>query len=205
MRVPELIQQLSWYNLRKVINDELIQGIEAIVEATDPTISPKLIDKLNLDLKQYFERVINNFRNRKITSLTCVAQLSTAIDAFVADAKACFGDNVHSDAFANAVNTIKVDVFGSDDYEELLNRVQPSLPQVIELLELNSDISKAFFRELEQVRSDPNSAIVEAYEELYQKFQKVSKALPPEVQKSLLTLAVRAQVKAGNVEQELNQ
>nr|MBA2750518.1 hypothetical protein [Tatlockia sp.] len=203
--IPDLVQQLSWYNLRKIINNELVLEIKQIVKKSEESVPLKLNDKIQL-LQQKLERIIDNFRSKKTTLNNCLAQVSSAIDVYIKDSKTCFVDDTQKDEFSNSIESLKADILGVDDnYKELIHRLQPTLTQVVELLNEDSKISRAFFDEIREVIKDENSPSHKAYNDLKTELETLINGLPVNVRRSLAALAVRTQIKTNNVEQELNQ
>ena len=204
--ISDLVHQLSWYNLRKIINNELISEINKIVKKSEESVCLKLNDKVQLSLQPRLERITDNFRSKKTTLNNCLAQVSSGINVYIEDSKKCFGDDTQKDEFSNSIESLKEDIFGLDEkYGELMHRLQPNLTQVIELLNEDSKISIAFFDEIKEVIKDKNSPSHQAYNDLKTELEILINGLPVNVRKSLAALAVRTQIKASNVEQELNQ
>lgn len=204
--IPDLVHQLSWYNLRKIINNELILEIEQIVNKSEESMRLKLNDKVQLSLQPRLERITDNFRSKKTTLNNCLAQVSSGINVYIEDSKKCFVDDTQKDEFSNSIESLKEDFFGpGEKYEELIHRLQPNLTQVIELLNEDSKISISFFDEIKEVIKDENSPSHKAYNDLKTELETLINELPVNVRKSLAALAVRTQIKANNVEQELNQ
>lgn len=204
--IPDLVHQLSWYNLRKIITNELVLEIEQIVNKSEESVRLKLNDKVQLSLQPRLERITDNFRSKKTTLNNCLAQVSSGIKVYIEDSKKCFVDDTQKDEFSNSIESLKENFFGLDEkYEGLIHRLQPNLTQVIELLNEDSKISIAFFNEIKEVIKDENSPSHKAYSDLKTELETLINGLPVNVRKSLAALAIRTQIKANNVEQELNQ
>lgn len=69
----------------------------------------------------------------------------------------------------------------------------------------DSKISIAFFDEIKEVIKDESSPSHKAYTDFKTELETLINGLPVNVRKRLAALAVRTQIKANNVEQELNQ
>lgn len=204
--IPDLVHQLSWYNLRKIINNELVLEIKQIVKNSEESVRSKLNDKVKLSLEPRLERIIDNFRSKKTTLNNCLAQVINGINVYIEDSKKCFVDDTQKAEFSNSIESLKEDILGMDEkYEELIHRIQPNLTQVIELLNEDSKIFVAFFDEIKEVIKDESSPSHQAYTDLKTELETLINGLPVNVRKSLAALAVRTQIKTSNVEQELNQ
>jgi predicted ATPase len=138
----------------------LILEIEEKVRNSEENVRSKLDGKNKILLKQRLQRIIENFRIKKSTLPNCVAQISSVIDVYIEESKFFFEDDSKKDKFSKEIHSIKEDLFGlNENYEELLQRIQPSLSQVIELLNENSNISIAFFAEINDVINDRESSL----------------------------------------------
>lgn len=111
--IPDLVHQLSWYNLKKIIDNELVLEIEQIVKKSEESVPLKLNDKIQL-LQQRLERIVDNFRSKKTTLNNCLAQVSSGINVYIEDSKKCSVDDVQKDEFSNSIESLKEDILGLD-------------------------------------------------------------------------------------------
>jgi len=205
LNISTLIQKLSLVNLIRFKEQEISLKIAKIID--NLTVDEVTKSGLNAEfskLEKNIDKVFIYFQNDKLTLLNSLKRLIDEIDRYIENSKIYFSDvEVYSQKeFIENMTYLKQDIFvNPDNPQELIQRVQPGLTEIINILE-NGHIA---FQGIQTTVQDPNSESYKAYQEIKAEVEQVVDKLPQSLRSSLAALAQRTQIKASTTEEQLNQ
>ncbi|MBE9181021.1 hypothetical protein IQ268_20895 [Oculatella sp. LEGE 06141] len=214
--IPNLIETVTWFNLARIVNEELMRDIRELISTLNqPEIEPSAYQELSVQLDQLqnrLTRILANLRCKRITLQAGIVRLKSTVETFAETCSelAFFTDYpARQQTFKQDITSILQDVCGNGDHhDELLGRVRPSLPKVMDMIQGNLAMLDRLHTEMETLATDPNSSIAamldEAAQDIKNQIEAIAEHFPLSVRNSLATLAVNAQITAKDVDQELN-
>lgn len=205
LNITTLIQKLSVVNLISFKEQEISLKIAGIIDKL--TVSEVTKSGLRSELSKLeakLDQVFMYFQNDKLTLLNSLKRLIEELDKYIEYSQNYFTE-VEADGkkeFIENLTHLKQDIIiNPDNLQELIQRVQPDLTDIINIFENGH----AAFQGLQTTVQDPNSASYKAYQEIKVEIEQVMDRLPQSLRASLAALAQRTQIKASTTEAQLNQ
>ncbi|MDB9373506.1 hypothetical protein [Nodularia sphaerocarpa] len=204
--IPELVHKLTESRLMN-FKDEQLHEIQNIllkfhnqVNNIDDEISKfsvSIYHEFTEIVDHNFAKIIDDFQNDKADLLTSINRMGQSLDRYIA----LFQEDMPDDFFASKalqkLRFLREDIFSNIEQTILLKGLQPNINEVVQLINIGSDIHQGLLKEF----SDPNSEAYQTFQYFSEKLQVFTKSLPPSVINNMATLAKRAEIKAKKTEE----
>lgn len=193
-----LSQKLGEFRLRKFSEERLKLPIRDILNALKTSKANELLLDPELEyLENKLDQIVEDFVNRQASLVATIDRITEQVNDFIVNVEATLPKNDHrTETFVKRLLNLKSNVFGSEsDREVLLRKLQPTIAEVVAVLDKSSQTYQEVVAALHQSGLVP--------QEVLAKFE--SNNLPLELKESLMLLAQRAQIKAQSAEQGFNQ
>lgn len=205
--IPTLVQKLTESRLIN-FKDEQLHEIQKILlklrEYATNTANENLTkfadsvyEEFTNKIEQGFGKIIEDFQKDKVNLITGINRMGLILDRYID----VFQLDMPEDDFANKVlqqfNFLRKDIFDNVEQTILLRGLQPSINEVVQLINISSDVNKEFKNEFK----DKDSEAYKTFEYLSITLEELSKKLPPSVVANMAMLSKRAQTKAKTTEE----
>jgi gas vesicle protein len=203
LNIATLSQKLRNINFINLKDQEILVEIETNILSH---LKVSEVTRLGLEsefntLKKNLDKILINFQNNKFTLIDSLDRMGDELGIYIENSEIHFTDYESNSRkeFINAATSLKQDLFINKG--ELIKRLEPSLTQIVDILDKGGNLYKEFRESTE----DKTSELYKAYAGIEEEIQQVIEKLPKSARESLSTLAKRAQINADKVENELNQ
>jgi hypothetical protein len=185
LKVPSVMQKESESRLEKFGQKQLedIRNASAVILNVKSLSEEQRLQIANefKKLEENFREAINRFKAGRASLVTSINQMEEGIDRYIASIRIYLVDQARLQNFTGWMTALKQDVFDlTNKRSVLLRQLKPTLAEILEIIH------------------DKDS-------ETHRGIEGVIETLPPSVQESLSLLAKRAQSKAHQAEQDLDQ
>ncbi len=220
LKLPQFVKKVTALNLQKFVENEISSQIKGYIEDKKNQISNDVYKKIEADfssLKSINKEINTNFIAEKATLLTSVNRLIDELKLYSESSKSYLESTSSNEQPGASLNeqqnaSIKRLVkqlkllnkslfYQNESYnstKELIQRLQPSLNQVLALIDIEVDkenkitkMSETFSSFKEEFKED---SIANAYLAVEDDLKAIAQRLPLSVKKSLAALAERAQI-----------
>ncbi|HEY9797548.1 MAG TPA: hypothetical protein V6D30_18065 [Leptolyngbyaceae cyanobacterium] len=206
LNIKKVTDKLVELNLKKLqkteIQLEIQTSLSTLIEEKNklgeeiPSYLQAEVEKL----ERKFERILDNFQEGKAPLETTIQRLQCELEKYIG---ICINYTKQKSSideeFIKSLNYLKEEIFYKPS--DLLQRLTPSLTEIVGLLDKNSKI----YQEIQKGITNTDSPLHANYKEIEAEIRIVIDKLPESLKKSLSALARRSQIKVDSVDQELSQ
>jgi|GEM_PF-6739274 len=218
-RIPEASRLLTWLNIKKLVFYEIELKLYTLLKKTkgfDPAQEQSF-----KTLKAHLKEVLEDYKEERYVLPATLIRLRNQVENFKREiTEICpiettpnsahsSGDskidpkNKENKLLRDSINQIIESIFTQEkDDSDLLSRIKPRLTTVLDLMNKDSSTYKSFQAEKANMKTDKD--LVESFNEVDKKFEEIAEGLPTNLRSSLDALALRACIKASDVEQQID-
>lgn len=185
LQIEELRKVLLESRLVRFLEDKLLLPLNEMVnDLRASTANEFLLNVEFRNLEQSIGQLVNDFREKRATLSETIDRLIVRLDDFAAAAQEVLPDNHHlTETFMRRLKYLRTGLASTTlDKAALLNAIQPSLQELVSVLDKNSVV----YRELKNLVGTNNTSAKEIFDKID------SQPLPESLRQSLASLADKA-------------
>lgn len=205
LNITTLIQKLSLVNLISLKEQEISLKITEIIDNLTVSEVAKFGLKAELTkLENNIDKIFIYFQNDRLTLFNSLKRLIEELDRFIEDSQSYFSDievDSKKEFIGNLIHLKKEIFVNPDNLQELIQLVQPSLTEIINIFE-NGHTA---FQGIPTTAQDPNNESYKVYQEIKVEIEQVIDKLPLSLRASLAALAQTTQIQTSSTEEQLHQ
>lgn len=188
LQLEQLQQLLSESRLRRMIQDRISLPVNNIVNDLKASLGDEFV--LTAELRHFEATVgsiLKDYQTRRVSLAQTLDRLIAQLEEFADQARQVLPDSHHiTTTFLRRIQYLRSSLSGKVDAAEiLLKQIQPTLQELIALLDNKSNI----YREVVQIAKQEGGIAHQALERL------TDADIPPQLRSSLINLAEQAQLK----------
>ncbi|MBW4430995.1 MAG: hypothetical protein KME28_04475 [Pelatocladus maniniholoensis HA4357-MV3] len=208
LQIPALVQRLTESRLNKFKEQRLAEIEEIIIRLQEQTSDDyRYTDFFSnvynefSGLRSEFEKTCWNFHQKKASLKTCLNRMAESLDRYIDSFQAEMPEDELSNKSLRRLKFFKQDNFENIEQAILLGGLQPTINEVVQTIDKNSEI----YKEIKAAIQDQDSEAYQGIQQAYQTIETTAiEKLPPTVVENLSVLAKRAQARVKTTEEGMN-
>ncbi|AFZ23174.1 hypothetical protein Cylst_0848 [Cylindrospermum stagnale PCC 7417] len=205
--IPTLVQKLTESRLIN-FKDEQLHEIQKILlklrdyasNAADEKLtnfSDNLYEEFTNKIEQGFGKIIEDFQKDQLNLSTSINRMALILNRYIEVYQLDMPENEFVNKALQQLIFLRKDIFDNAEQTISLKGLQPSINEVVKLINLSSDVHKEFENEFK----DKESEAYKTFEFFIENLKEFSKKFPPSVVANMGMLAKRAQTRAKTTEE----
>lgn len=205
--IPTLVQKLTESRLINFKDEQLHEIQKILLKLQDYTsntadekltkFSDSLYEEFTNKIEQGFGKIIEDFQKDKVNLITGINRMGLILNRYIEIFQLDMPEDELVKKVLEKLNFLRKDIFDNVEQTISLRGLQPSIHEVVQLINTSSDVHKEFENEFK----DKDSEAYKTFAFFSENLKEFSKKLPPSVVDNMVMLARRAQTKAKTTEE----